>query len=132
MTKFSFSSNLQFLVLISFGQASGRYWNNFLNYLWRNFPVGALVINQLALSTFRRCLILCTLAAHAPWYILLYVWVLFPLISQVLLMLVCGKTPDKVDESKKVLILVSTRTFVFEIEMVSLKIRFQVYTIKKI
>ena len=45
-------------------------------------------------------------------------------------MLVCGKTPDKVDESKKVLILVSTRTFVFEIEMVNLKIHFRVYTIK--
>lgn len=45
-------------------------------------------------------------------------------------MLVCGKTPDKVDESKKVLILVSTRTFVFEIEMVSLKIHFWVYTLK--
>ena len=84
-----------------FWHASGRYWNNSSNYLWRNFPVGALGINQLALSTFRRTLTFCTLAAHAPWYILLYVWVLFPLISQVLLMLVCGKAPDKVDESKR-------------------------------
>jgi hypothetical protein len=49
-----------------FWHASGRYWNNFLNYLWRNFPVGALVINQIALSTFRRCLTFCTLAAHDP------------------------------------------------------------------
>jgi hypothetical protein len=39
-------------------------------------------------------------------------------------MLVCGKTPDKVDESKKVPILASIRTFVFEIEMVNLKIHF--------
>jgi hypothetical protein len=37
-------------------------------------------------------------------------------------MLVCGKAPDKVDESKKVLILASIRTFVFEIEMVNLKV----------
>ena len=99
MTKYSFSFT-NFYPSTIFGHASGRYWNNFLNYLWRNFPVGALGISQLAFSTFCRCLTSCTLAAHAPWYILLYVWVLFPLFSQVLLMLVCGKTPDKVDKAK--------------------------------
>ena len=41
----------------------------------------------------------------------------------------CGCTPcecdeEKVDESKKVPILASIRTFVFEIEMVNLKIHF--------